>query len=51
MGSLIVAVAATWQQSIDRMKAVPSTDPNYETAQTPVVEYGQYLPYAQQNAL
>ncbi|MEM8808339.1 MAG: hypothetical protein AAGF01_20150 [Cyanobacteria bacterium P01_G01_bin.38] len=45
------AVATAWQQSIDRMKAVPSTDPNYETAQTKVVEYGQNLTYAQQNAL
>jgi hypothetical protein len=42
-------VAASWQQSINLMKAVPEASPNYETAQKKAVEYQTNLEYAHQN--
>lgn len=43
-------VAASWQDSIELLGAVPSTDPNYAIAQTKITEYSKNLTYAQQNA-
>lgn len=44
------AIATTWQDSIALLGAVPSTDPNYTTAQSKIVTYNQNLSYAQQNS-
>ncbi len=44
------AVAFTWQNSIELLKAVPTNDPNYATAQTKINSYSANLAYAQQNA-
>jgi pilus assembly protein FimV len=44
------AVADSWSQSIELMKQVPESDPNYQTAQQKAVEYQPNLQYAQQNA-
>lgn len=43
-------VASTWQASIVLLGDVPSSDPNYETAQTKIVTYSQNLSYAQKNS-
>lgn len=44
------AITTTWKDSIALLGAVPSTDPNYRTAQSKIVTYNQNLNYAQQNA-
>jgi len=44
------AIALTWQDAIALLGAVPSSDPNYTTAQTKMTTYNQNLSYAQQNA-
>ena len=44
------AIASTWQDSIALLGAVPSSDPNYITAQEKIATYNQNLAYAQQNA-
>lgn len=44
-------VAMWWQESIDLMKMVPVTSPNYSVAQEKVMEYGHNLEYAQNKAL
>jgi len=43
-------VSDLWQESIDLMKAVPESSPDYETAQQKVEEYQHNLDYAQQKA-
>lgn len=42
-------VANAWQQAIGLMQSVPSSSPNYETAQAKVIEYQKNLEYASQN--
>ena len=39
------AVASDWQKAVDLMKKVPESNPNYQTAQTKIIEYlsHQYL--------
>jgi hypothetical protein len=44
------AVAATWQNSISLLGAVPASDTNYGTAQTKIADYSKNLAYAQNNA-
>ena len=44
------AIATTWQASIELLNAVPTTDPNYSTAQSKIPAYSKNLAYAQQNA-
>lgn len=44
-------VANRWQKAIDLMKAVPTSDPNYSTAQQKVIEYQNYLNVAQERAM
>jgi hypothetical protein len=43
------AVADAWAQSIDLMKQVPQSDPNYAVAQQKAKDYQPNLAYAQQN--
>ncbi|WP_020479978.1 hypothetical protein [Nodosilinea nodulosa] len=43
------AVADSWSNSIELMKRVPKSDPNYAVAQQKVVDYQPNLTYAQQN--
>jgi hypothetical protein len=43
-------VASRWLGAIILMRAVPSTDPRYELAQSKVEEYSKNLAYAQQRA-
>ena len=43
------AVADAWSNSIELMKRVPQSDPNYAVAQQKVVDYQPNLDYAQQN--
>ncbi|NET46247.1 hypothetical protein [Okeania sp. SIO2B3] len=42
------AVANEWQKAVDLMKEVPESNPNYQTAQTKVLEYQNYLDVAKQ---
>ncbi len=44
------AVATDWQKAVDLMKKVPESDPNYQTAQTKVLEYQNNLDIAKQRA-
>ncbi len=44
------AVASDWQKAVDLMKKVPESNPNYQTAQTKVLEYQNYLDIAKQKA-
>lgn len=44
------AVANDWQKAVDLMKEVPESNPNYQTAQTKVLEYQNYLDVAKQKA-
>ena len=44
------AVASDWQKAVDLMKKVPESDPNYQTAQTKVLEYQNNLDIAKQRA-
>lgn len=44
-----VEVVLLWQQAIAQMKAIASTDPNYDTAQQKISEYSRNLQYAQSN--
>jgi len=44
------AVASDWQRAVDLMKKVPESDPNYQTAQTKVLEYQNNLDIAKQRA-
>ncbi|NES89655.1 MULTISPECIES: hypothetical protein [Okeania] len=44
------AVANDWQKAVDLMKEVPESNPNYQTAQTKVLEYQNYLDVANQKA-
>lgn len=41
------AIAQQWQDAIDLMKTVPTSNPNYSVAQQKVLEYQQKLQYAQ----
>ncbi|MGB3201081.1 MAG: hypothetical protein WBA99_09270 [Nodosilinea sp.] len=43
-------VADAWALSISLMERVPSSDPNYATAQQKAIDYQPNLDYAQQNA-
>ncbi|MGM3308847.1 hypothetical protein ACSQ6I_23195 [Anabaena sp. WFMT] len=43
-------VANEWQKSIDMMKSVPVSSPNYAVAQKKILEYQQNLNYAYKNA-
>jgi hypothetical protein len=43
-------VSNSWQQSIDFMKAVPESNPNYAVAQQKVIEYQPNLEYARKKA-
>ncbi|MEM6520178.1 MAG: retropepsin-like aspartic protease [Cyanobacteria bacterium P01_C01_bin.70] len=42
--------ASRWQQAVQYMEQVPDTDPNYDTAQQKVQEYGQNLTTARKRA-
>ncbi|NEO56809.1 MAG: hypothetical protein F6K54_29290 [Okeania sp. SIO3B5] len=42
------AVANDWQKAVELMKEVPESDPNYQTAQTKVLEYQNNLDIAKQ---
>ncbi|MBD2569179.1 hypothetical protein [Anabaena lutea] len=42
-------VANEWQKSIDMMKSVPVSSPNYAVAQKKILEYQQNINYAQKN--
>ena len=44
------AVANDWQKAVDLMKKVPESNPNYQTAQTKVLEYQNNLDIAKQRA-
>ena len=44
------AVASDWQKAVDLMKKVPESNQNYQTAQTKVLEYQNYLDIAKQKA-
>ncbi|MDY7006270.1 MAG: hypothetical protein SWX82_20695 [Cyanobacteriota bacterium] len=44
------AVANDWQKAVDLMKEVPESNPNYQTAQTKVLEYQNNLDVAKQRA-
>ncbi|MDB9528078.1 hypothetical protein PN498_18935 [Oscillatoria sp. CS-180] len=42
-------VAVLWQQAINNMRSVPSSNPNYAIAQDKLVEYTRNLSYAKSN--
>lgn len=42
-------VSDAWQQAIGLMQSVPTSSPNYETAQAKVIGYQKNLEYARQN--
>ncbi|MGD1807371.1 hypothetical protein ACP6PL_18295 [Dapis sp. BLCC M126] len=44
------AVASDWEKAVDLMKKVPESNPNYQTAQTKVLEYQNNLDIAKQRA-
>lgn len=44
-------VADRWQEAVSLMRRVPVSSPNYQVAQTKVVEYQKYLLYAQESAV
>jgi hypothetical protein len=44
-------VAERWQEAVSLMRRVPVSSPNYQVAQTKVVEYQKYLLYAQESAV
>lgn len=44
-------IAADWEQAVMLMSAVPADHPDYATAQAKVVEYREYLDYAQQQTI
>jgi hypothetical protein len=43
-------VVSWWKESIDLMKTVPLSSPNYQVAQEKLLEYGRNLQYAQSKA-
>ena len=44
------AVASDWQKAVDLMKKVPESNPNYQTAQTKIIEYQNNLDIAKKRA-
>jgi hypothetical protein len=44
-------VAERWQEAVSLMRRLPVSSPNYQVAQTKVVEYQKYLLYAQESAV
>ena len=44
-------VVSQWQQSIELLKGVPSSHPNYAIAKTKIIEYQGYLKSAQQQVI
>jgi hypothetical protein len=44
-------VTDRWQEAVSLMRRVPQSSPNYQLAQTKVLEYQKYLLYAQESAV